>query len=393
MEKGEADWPRRDHFSLTVLRSPLPPFPNLRSITWKVEDNASTLDVLLAMLPPQLEELDLICDIHPGPTSLRAFFDQLPGKVPHLKTLRLESIKTSLLGGLDAMMANAILKLRNLHLFEFRGYFMPPCILQALSYVSKLDEVRMAVPEEKPISDERVRVEWNNKLKMGKFSSLTRLGLIASESYARRLFKSGAIPKTVVALDVTLVNAQGVTTHSLSSLSRAIASAFPDLKSLALQDEHSEQKELMVNSSFLGPLHACQKLEALTIDFSIYQFILNIDQGQFISLLCNWPRLQRLEISNKSSYLTMGSLLTITRQCRDLRVLTLPVVPFMDGINVCEGQDFRVPSYQDVWRAPSLQKLFLDFCGHPVTSPLEMATYLDRICPSKCRVSGYRAKE
>lgn len=270
---------------------------------------------------------------------------------------------------------------------------MPPCILQALSSLPKLNKICMTAPEEKCISDERSHIEWDHKLKMGRFPTLTQLSLIVSDSYAKRLFKSRAIPKVLATLDITLVDAQGVTTHRLSSLSRSIASSFPDLKSLTLRGEHSESKELVVNSSFLGPLYACRKLEALIINFSMYHFALNIDQEQFISLLRNWPRLKRLEINNKNSYLTMGSLLAITRQCRDLRILMLPVVPSMDGINVCEGQDFRVPSYQDVWRAPNLQRLFLDFCGHSVTSPLQMATYLNRICPLKCRVSGYRAKK
>lgn len=388
MYRGDFFWARRDRFDLTVLKSPLPLFANVRSITWVAEDNPSTLDVLLKMLTQQVQELNLTCDISTDSSSCVGFFRSFSERSPNLVTLRLNS--QSRLGGFDSVLVDAIPSLKKLRHIGLSSPVMPSRTLQRLSNSETLRDICLTCSDQYT-EDQYTEENVDEEGAFGNFSALTNVALVSTSDCTLDLFGTCSFSKKLKNLDITFLDAANLSMETLHSVCQLVESFFPKLEKFSLHMGRSSphtQHVYYLDATMLEPLSQCSKLQSLVVDCSSALLEVDIKEELLLKMLQNWPLLRRLEITSSLSSLSMGSLVAVTRLCPQLQELSLPFLPYMDGMNVLEGQDLQIPSHQDQWRANALQKLHLQFAGYPIVSPLEMATYLNRICPASCIISG-----
>ncbi|CAL1702955.1 unnamed protein product [Somion occarium] len=373
---------RENRFSMIVKHypGPGPIFPNLQNLTWSCPDDARLFDTLLNIIPPGLLEFTFCTGVPPHARKLQTLLASLPQRAPNLVKLRLEFSYSLTEDNIDGMLGRMVSQFSNLQVLELVGFCLPPKLLEVLSRLPALREIRIVEPDRILTPGER-ELRLKAPLRPNAFPALTHLIIIARLSYVECLLNTPHSFKSLQELDITIVDSNQLNGRSIKRFCTIVSSNFPTLRSLALREEDALNQPMDIDAEFFQPLAQCKQLECFVVDW--YQDF-RLRPSTLKALVKDWPLLKHIEIRSVTAYLSLRNLLLLTRHCRLLREVQIPLRLLVGHVNVTESLNMYKRSGQDIWRAQNLRELRFTLGTAEVQSKEEVATFLHRVCPPTC---------
>ncbi|KAG0700854.1 hypothetical protein DFH29DRAFT_876323 [Suillus ampliporus] len=352
---------------LSCPSTPASLFPNLRKLTWCLDETRVFAEVLRTVLVPSMSVLDV--QIPSASPALLSVLSSLGTLCPHLQNMTVNvryATNDSLLRKISPFITQSISQLHHLHTLSVWDLGT-----QGIEHVMQLRALQSLS------LDLRTSSAWDTKspLQFPGFHDLKLLDLSTSTlQRASNFLSSLQVVKSKeikVSFTSQAANFSGSGSETLSQFLTILQKRYDDnkLESFSL---HGVSGQIFTKMSVFTPLHACRNLTQLVIEGA---GDISMSDKELCQLARAWPKLQVLEItcySNTTTVPTLHGLIDLLRLCPALTSLALVIdATKLDGI------DLKFPGGGN--RNKHLR--FLALGNSPIRSPPDVALILSGLFP------------